>query len=66
MFAKLLKEKKITQKELAEKLNLTQQCISKWANNIATPSPTQVKKISEILKISVDELITYFIKNENV
>ena len=46
----------MTQKDLAEKLNISFQAVSKWENAIAMPDITLLPKIAEIFGVSIDEL----------
>ncbi|MDE6661656.1 MAG: helix-turn-helix domain-containing protein, partial [Anaeroplasmataceae bacterium] len=46
-----------TQEELAEKLNVTRQTISKWEQGINEPDIDTLKKLSEVFDVSIDELI---------
>ena len=45
--AKLRKEKNMTQKELAEKLHLTDKAISKWERGLSFPDIATLKPLSE-------------------
>lgn len=47
----------MSQNELAEKLHLTRQSISKWENGTMLPSFANVIAISELFGVSLDELI---------
>lgn len=51
------KKNSLSQEELAEKLNVTRQTISKWELNGTSPDITQAKELSKIFKISLDELV---------
>ena len=53
------KEKGISQVELAEKTGLTQSSISLCESNSLIPSVKKVVAISEVLGVSVDELVRY-------
>lgn len=53
----LRKEKGMTQKELAEKLNITDKAVSKWERDIACPDTTLIPKLADILGISIEELM---------
>ena len=46
------KEKKLTQTELAEKLNITDRAISKWENGICLPDSGTMLALCEILTIN--------------
>ena len=48
---------KISQKQLADKLGVDQTTISKWEKGKAYPSINKLKKVSNILICSVDDLI---------
>ncbi len=54
---KLRKENNLTQEELAEKIDVTRQTISKWELNESTPDIIYSKKIAETFNISLDELL---------
>lgn len=54
---KLRKENKLSQDSLADKLGVTRQTISNWELNITKPDIIQIKNISEIFNISIDELL---------
>ena len=53
---KLRKEENLSQEQLAEKMNVTRQTISKWELNETTPDIKQAKELSKLFKISLDEL----------
>lgn len=52
----------MTQKELAEKLNVTYQAVSKWENGKNLPDLLIMKQISEIFNVDINELMN--IKNK--
>ena len=54
--ANLRKKNNLSQEELADKIGVTRQTISKWELNNTTPDIMQAKKISEVFSISLDEL----------
>ncbi len=51
------KEKQLTQKQLAEKLNLTDRAISKWENGKSMPDSSIMLDLCQALGISVNELL---------
>ena len=51
-------EKKLTQKELAKLLIVSESAVSKWEKDVAHPDITLLPKLSEILGVSEHELIT--------
>ena len=52
----LRKKSNLSQEQLAEKMNVTRQTISKWELNETAPDIKQAKELSKIFKISLDEL----------
>lgn len=46
----------LTQKELANKLCVTAQAVSRWENNEVEPSVSTIKEISSLFNVSVDSL----------
>ena len=48
----------MTQKELAEKLNITDKAVSKWERGIACPDTGTIPNLAQILGITVEELMT--------
>ena len=47
----------LTQKELAERLGVTNKAVSKWETGGGMPDVSMLRKLSEILEVSVDELL---------
>lgn len=54
----LRKEKNLSQEEVAEKLNVTRQTVSKWETNQSTPDFDKIVPICELFGISTEELLT--------
>lgn len=54
----LRKEKNLSQEEVADKLNVTRQTISKWETNQSTPDFDKIIPICELFEISTEELLT--------
>ena len=52
----LRKKENLSQEQLAEKMNVTRQTISKWELNETTPDIKQAKELSKLFKISLYEL----------
>lgn len=52
------KEAGLTQKELADRLYLTESAVSKWERGLSYPDITLIKDICEILQVSDHELLT--------
>ena len=53
----LRREKEMTQKDIADKLGITDKAVSKWERDIAFPDTATIPKLAEILEINVEELI---------
>ena len=56
--AQLRKELGLTQKELAEKLKVTDKAISRWETGKGLPDTSLLKPLAEILGVSVGELLS--------
>jgi len=56
--AKCRKEKKLTQAQLAEKLNITDRVVSKWETGKSMPDSSIMLELCEILGITVNELLS--------
>lgn len=60
-FSKILKKKRkelrITQQDLADKLFVTRQTVSRWENDVSYPNLDTVVEISNILNLSLDDLL---------
>ena len=59
---KLRKDCKLSQEQLAEKVNVTRQTISNWELGETSPNPEQLKLLSKALNVSIDELLNNDIK----
>jgi len=62
----LRKKKGITQEELAERLGVTAQAVSKWENEISCPDIQLLPKIAELFDVSIDELMGVSKRNDVV
>ena len=56
--AKCRKEKKLTQAQLAEKLDITDRAVSKWETGKSMPDSSIMLELCEILGITVNELLS--------
>ena len=56
---KLRKDNNMTQEDLAEKLNVSRQTISKWETNIVIPDADNIVSICKLFNITTDELLDY-------
>ncbi len=54
---KLRKDFKLSQEDLAEKVGVTRQTISNWELGETQPNVEQLKKLSEVFKVSIDDLV---------
>lgn len=54
---KIRKESNLTQEELSEKLNVSRQAITKWETGEGIPDIENLKQISNLFNISIDELV---------
>ena len=54
---KLRTKKNLSQGELAERLEVSRQSVSKWENNNAVPDLEKIIALSEIFEVSLDELV---------
>ena len=55
--AECRKNNNLTQKQLAEKLNITDRAISKWENGRSLPDSSIMLELCDILKINVNDLL---------
>ena len=51
------KEKNMTPEELAEKLNVARQTVSKWETGETVPDVDSLKKLAILLEFSIDEAL---------
>ena len=61
MFSDNLKKyrtaKGLSQNDVAEKLFVTRQCVSKWENGTTQPDLQALEQLSDLLGVSIDELV---------
>lgn len=55
----LRKLKNISQEELAEKLNVSRQTISKWETGESLPDIEKTKILAELFNVSIDDLVNF-------
>ena len=60
----LRKSKNMSQEELAEKLNVSRQAVSKWESGSGYPETEKIISICEIFDCSMDELVKGRIAND--
>lgn len=56
---------KLTQEELAERLGVTQQAVSSWANGRTKPSAEVMAKIEDLLGISMRSWVESAVKSDD-
>ena len=52
-FTKLRKEKGLTQEDIADRVNISAQAVSKWENDISMPDITVLILLADIFDISL-------------
>ena len=57
MIAELRKNQGMTQKDLAEKMNVTDKAVSKWERNLSCPDVASIPQLAQILGVSTDALL---------
>lgn len=58
----LRKQANLTQSDLAEKLNVSRQAITKWESGVGLPDLDNIKKLSSIFNVKIDDLLDYKIE----
>ncbi len=61
----LRKNKNLSQEDVADKLNVTRQTVSKWETNQSTPDFDKILPLCELFEISTQELLTGKAPEEN-
>mgnify|MGYP001151236127 CR=1 FL=1 len=54
----LRKKANMTQKELGEKLNVTDKAVSKWENGNCIPDASNIQELCKILNITINDLFS--------
>lgn len=55
--SELRKSKQMTQKDLADKLNITDKAVSKWERGLSCPDISLLSSIADILGVTINELL---------
>ena len=55
--ANLRKEHNLTQNDIADRLNISAQAVSKWENDLTSPDINTIMELADIFNITVDELV---------
>ena len=61
----LRKQKGFSQEELAARLHVVRQTVSKWEKGLSVPDADTLIRLAEVLEVSVSELLGAKIENEN-
>ena len=56
--ARLRRENNYTQEQLADRLNVSRQAVSRWESDVAYPETDKIIKLAELFNCSVDYLLT--------
>ncbi len=69
-FQNYRKNAKLTQEEVATKLNITAQAVSKWENDLSAPDISLLTEIADMFGTTVDEMLgkqpkTVYVPTEN-
>lgn len=62
---KCRKDKKLTQEQLAEKINVSINAVSKWERGLNLPDISNMQDLCNILGITINELLEGKVLNEN-
>lgn len=62
--SELRKEKGITQEELAERLGVSPQAVSKWENDLSCPDIMLLPELAKLFDVTIDELFSVTPKKE--
>ena len=57
LITELRKEKGLTQKQLADALNVTDKAVSKWERGLSFPDVSMLEPLSELLGVSIMEIL---------
>lgn len=60
LLPRLRKERGLSQAELAEKLEISRQAVSRWETGQSTPSADNLIALSKVYGMTVEELYTHF------
>ena len=56
--SRLRRARGLTQDEMAERLGVSAQAVSKWENDVSCPDIAQLPKIAELFGVTIDELFS--------
>ena len=65
LILRLRKESNMTQKQLADAMNISDKTISKWERGLGLPDVSLLRELSEILGVNVERLLSGELKAED-
>ena len=65
IISKLRKEKGLTQKDLADKLNISDKAVSRWETGSSSPSMEMLSRISKFFNVPLNDLITARVSSDD-
>lgn len=57
LIASLRKEKSLTQREIAERMNISDRTVSKWERGLGCPDVSLLRELSEILEVNIERIL---------
>lgn len=54
---RIRKEKHLSQEQVAQRLNISRQAISRWENDLAMPDIDNLVVLSKLYEVSIEELL---------
>lgn len=58
LILKIRKEKGLTQKQLADKINISDRTVSKWERGMGCPDVSLLHQLSEILNVNIEKILS--------
>lgn len=58
LISALRKENKMTQKQLADRMNISDKTISKWERGLGCPDVSLLHELSDILKVNIEKILS--------
>lgn len=65
LIIKLRKERNLTQKEIAEKMNISDKTISKWERGLGCPDVSLLGELSSILGVNIEKILIGDLEEKN-
>lgn len=54
---RIRKERQLSQEQVAQRLNISRQAISRWENDLAMPDIDNLVVLSKLYEVSIEELL---------